>query len=130
MFLLVKTIKLYFRPILWLAWITFLCLVPTEDIPGAGLINIPGFDKLVHFGMYFVLAVLLYRPFILQHLPPLPLILLVTVIVGGLIELLQLYLTSYRSASLYDFLADLAGAASGWWAYWLMIKGKSWERYF
>ena len=120
---------LFLKPLLWLAIITVLCLIPAEDLPGKSLTRIPHFDKMVHFGMYFVLAVLLAKPLKALSLPVWPVTLLVSVLAGGLIEILQLTLTSLRSASLFDFIAGIAGAVAGLMAFHVIVKGRWLERY-
>lgn len=47
--------------ILWVVIIFILCAMPSDDIPDPHW-NIPHLDKVVHFGMYFVLSILLIFP--------------------------------------------------------------------
>jgi VanZ family protein len=120
---------LFIKPLIWLAFIGVLCLIPLEDLPNISIVNHIYFDKVVHFGMYFILAVLLAKPVNKLHLPLWPVILLTTVLIGGMIELLQFAITNYRSASWFDFFADLAGATAGLLSFNMMVVGKWWERY-
>ncbi|MFR3328860.1 MAG: VanZ family protein [Odoribacter splanchnicus] len=46
---------------LWVVIIFILCAMPSDNIPDPHW-NIPHLDKVVHFGMYFVLSILLIFP--------------------------------------------------------------------
>jgi VanZ family protein len=124
-----KLITLFVKPLVWLVFIAVLCFMPAEDIPKTPLILIPHFDKLVHFGMYFILAVLLIRPLRFFRMPVWPVTLLISVFIGGMIEILQFAITDTRSASWGDFFADTAGAIVGLLVYEWLVNGKRWERF-
>jgi VanZ family protein len=124
-----KSITLFVKPIIWLCIIFALCLMPVEDLPGKSLGRIPHFDKLVHFGMYFILAVLIFRPLKSLKLRVWPVTLLISLLIGGMIEILQFAITNYRSASWGDFSSDFAGAVVGLLVYGLLVSGKRWERF-
>ncbi len=75
--------------------------------------SIPGLDKLAHFGVYFVLGLLTWRA--LSAPRPRTAILSAfgaIALFGILDELHQLYVP-YREASVFDWSADLLGAALG-----------------
>ena len=78
--------------ILWVVIIFILCAMPSDDIPDPHW-NIPHLDKVVHFGMYFVLSILLIFPleeYSCLKLSRIYLIaILVALIYGGGIEILQ-----------------------------------------
>jgi len=84
-------------------------------IPGSGSIHIPNFDKLVHFGFFFVLSALLFMEGIRQQnvsvsrLTRGMIIFLIAALYGGGIELLQKWVFTYRSAEWLDFAADVSG---------------------
>ena len=122
-------LALFIKPLIWLAFIGVLCLMPAEDLPKISIVNHIYFDKVVHFGMYFILAVLLAKPVNKLNLPLWPVILLATVLIGGMIEILQFAVTNYRSASWFDFFADMAGAAAGLLAFNMLVAEKWLERY-
>src|ERR1035437_6619097 len=74
-------------------------------------VNIPNFDKVVHFGMYFGLMsviILEYRKTI-KSIGNLFLTGLIPLFYGILIEIMQSTLTVTRTGSFYDALADGAG---------------------
>jgi VanZ family protein len=79
----------------------------------------PGFDKLVHCGLFFVLVVLYSSGVIRQQsigvvsYKYLLLITLIAILYGGLIELLQHYFFTWRSGEWDDLFADATGACMG-----------------
>jgi VanZ family protein len=126
---LIKTLTLFIKPALWLCIIVTLCLMPPQDIPGKSLMRVPHFDKMVHAGMYFVLALLIIRPFKTFRIPVWTGTLAFSLFIGGIIEILQWAVTSERSASWGDFSADMAGALAGLLIYGWLVAGRKWERY-
>lgn len=76
--------------------------------------RVPHFDKLVHFGAFFVLAFTFHRAF------PIPLWagILVLTLYGVAIEIAQ-SLTPYRSAEIMDLVADAAGVVSYYLVHWV-----------
>ena len=90
--------------------------------PSTDLGTIPGFDKVVHVGMYFGMSGMLWLEFLRAHRrDQVPLwhawvgALLCPVLFSGVVELLQAYCTTYRGGDWLDFAAKAAGAllASG-----------------
>ena len=79
----------------------------------------PGFDKLVHCGLFFVLVVFACNGFIqlkkLDQLPSAPafVIAFTAIAYGALIELLQKYIFTWRGYELSDLFADTTGAFMG-----------------
>jgi VanZ family protein len=85
--------------------------------------SIPHADKLLHFAMYFVLAVLVNHS---ARWPCLTCGLSVTAgcgAFGGLIELIQQYVG--RGSSVWDATVNVAAAAVGSWAYIHWRLGKA-----
>ena len=90
--------------------------------PSTDLGTIPGFDKVVHVGMYFGMSGMLWLEFLRAHRrDQVPLwhawvgALLCPVLFSGVVELLQAYCTTYRGGDWLDFAANAVGAllASG-----------------
>lgn len=85
---------LLFRNIIWALVIFVLCAMPSEDISNPHW-DIPHLDKVVHFGMFFIMAVLLCSELGYQTNLTQRKIYLITVtislIYGGVIEILQQY---------------------------------------
>ena len=104
----------------------YLSLANADTFRKVQINSIPNFDKLVHFGMYFVLMSVI----ILEHRKnlsnPLNLFLLALIPLsyGILMEILQLTLTTTRTGDVYDALADAAGVLASA-LLWLIIRSFS-----
>jgi VanZ family protein len=74
-------------------------------------INIPNFDKFVHFGMYFgLMSVLIFENRkTIKSTRNLFLLGLVPLLYGIIIEIMQSTLTTTRTGSIFDAIANLAG---------------------
>lgn len=109
-------LKYNWPSILWAAFILVICLMSHRHVPR---VTIPHFDKLVHFGLYFILAILTWYGWTRQNFfaalranTALKIILLLA-LYGMTIEILQGTLTSDRSFDLWDELANSTGALAG-----------------
>jgi VanZ family protein len=97
--------------ILTAAVIMYLCMANSQTFDKMSVAKIPYIDKFVHFGMFFgLMSVLIFenrklikKTFSLFYLALIPLS------YGIIIELMQAFLTTSRSGSIFDALADLAG---------------------
>ena len=106
------SVRQYFRVILivfYLSCIVALSLLPPNDLPQVKLFE--GFDKIVHFLMYFGLmsAIIFENKKTLKTTRNLFLISLIPLFYGILMEVLQGVLTTTRSASFFDAVSDAAG---------------------
>lgn len=98
--------------IAWAIVIFISSSIPSEDIPK---IDVPSFDKLVHFGIFFVFAALTHRaikhqrvfPFISHH--DIVFTIAFTTLYGFLDELHQVFVPG-RNPSTLDLMADALGA--------------------
>ncbi len=105
--------------IVWGVFILFVLGIPGDDIPKYPFLKLIYFDKLVHIFLFAVFAVLLILGFIKQRniyiLNRYSVIsaLTVSVLYGGLTELLQKFVFYQRTADVYDFVFDILGAVSG-----------------
>lgn len=118
----------YLFPLIWFGLIVYASLTPSSNIPK--LLLFPHFDKVVHFCIYLGLSFLLV-PSILQHKNYFKAYVYAAVfsaVTGILFELLQTYATSSRSGSIYDELANTAGAITGVLLYHFIIKNKKIEK--
>jgi VanZ family protein len=88
----------------------------------------PGFDKLTHCGFFFVLVVFYCNGLIRQQLPisisykHIILSAVIAILYGGLIELLQLTIFTWRSGEWDDLFADAVGASMGAFSVILTVK--------
>lgn len=109
--------------ILWALVVFTLCVMPGDSVPDTG-IRIPHFDKVVHFGMFFITSLLLalplhlYARFRRRHI--LLLAVVFAFLYGGILEILQSRFFG-RSGDFADLVADLVGAFAGCLCYpWLL----------
>lgn len=96
--------------------IIILSTIPVPDVPE--LDNVPFFDKWVHFVMYGGLAMAVWfdRTVICKRRMNhsiWPFLFVYPMVLGGLMELVQAYLTTCRSGDWLDFYADAFGALIG-----------------
>lgn len=110
-------LKKYYRSILWAIFILIICVLPSEDIEKVRFIEIPYMDKFVHLGLYVILTTFLLSDSKIIDISgarktvTLLVIFLLTLSYGILIELIQLFFTSSRSADVWDAVADAIGIA-------------------
>lgn len=102
--------------LLWAALILILCLMPGSTLPAWHWADLFSVDKLVHAGLFAVLAILVQRA--LDHGPSgrgaMPAALALCVAYGGGLELLQMLPALGRRGDWNDFLANSIGVAVGW----------------
>jgi VanZ family protein len=120
---MIETLKHQYLAIIWSVIVLILCDLPIGSTAAARIPVFPGFDKLVHTGFFFVLTVLLFYGKIHQQksysfrIRTILVILLFTSALGGGIELLQMYIFTYRSAEWWDLFADMTGVGMGIFSY-------------
>ena len=91
--------------------IMYLSLTGSDTFEKISFFNIPFLDKILHFGMYFVLmsAIIFENRKTLKNTGHLFLIALIPLLYGILMEMLQSTLTVSRSGSFYDVVFNSAG---------------------
>ena len=95
------------------AGIWYLCLMRPPSVK-LSFTDVPGFDKVVHVGMYAAMCGLLWFEYLRHHtrLRPLRLLLgavCLPALMSGVIEVAQDRLTTTRSADVFDFVANVLG---------------------
>ena len=107
--------------------IMYLSLTSSHTFDKVPAFNIPFFDKIVHFGMYFGLmsVIILENRNSFKRILPFFLTGLIPLFYGILMEILQSTVTVTRTGSFYDALADCAGILVSI-LLWLLIR--SFER--
>ncbi len=109
-------LKYNFLSIFWAALILVLCLMPGKDLPS---ITIFEFDKIIHFIIYVLLALLMYYgwrkqdSFTSLHQNTFMKILLITSCYGFAVEIMQELFTADRHFDIFDALANSTGAVAG-----------------
>lgn len=108
----------------------YLLFMPASQLPSEPFSMIPHFDKLVHFAMFFILCLLLFRP-VKQFTPNFyfwtPLL---TLVFAVAMEFLQQKITKSRSSDIYDLWANSAGLAVSVVFYRFFVNGKKIEILF
>jgi VanZ family protein len=101
--------KLYYKVVIWSFVIAYLCFAPSDEFKRVH-ITIPHFDKVVHFGMFFILGLLIsaisHKRNNLFNSKILPVF---AVIYGGVIEIIQYNYIQSRSGDWIDWLFDIMG---------------------
>lgn len=126
-------IRYYWPAILWALFILIMCSVKLGKVSDSPLF-FSGFDKLVHCGFFFVMVVFSAAGYIRQQaarILPFGVLLLITtaaVAYGGLIELLQTYVFSWRNGDCSDFFADLIGALMAAFSILVTVKALSYDK--
>ena len=124
---------LYFRryPITFLLAfaIVLLSLLPVPDVRMT--VEVPLMDKWAHMVMYGVLTLVIWLEYIRAHRQMrgrrlLLLAFLAPIAMGGVLELMQAYLTTCRSGEWLDFVANSIGAVVG--AGCGLLASRLWER--
>jgi hypothetical protein len=95
----------------WGALIFALCAMPGMYIPAVSWLELLSFDKWVHAGIFFILVWLLAIAVLLQKQKKklIHLFVVLSIIYGGLLELMQAKVFSNRSADWQDFVANSFG---------------------
>lgn len=116
----------YIWAIVWGLIICVLLLLPSNNF--GGMPRFQGIDKLVHLGVFFVQAMLLYWEATLKSkrrvgkwITVLKVV-VTTGIFACLTEMGQMYLTKTRSADPWDVFADMLGVGMATFAFILLYK--------
>ena len=126
-------LKYYWPAILWALFILILCSIKLSDVPNTPLF-FPGFDKLVHCGLFFVMMVFITAGYTRKHTPAvlsvktIAVFTVVTIVYGGTIELLQKYIFTWRSGEWNDLFADVIGILMAAFSIFITLKAISYEK--
>lgn len=103
--------------------IMYLSLTRASTFDSVSFLNIPYFDKFVHFGMYFVLMSVITFENRMTFKGPVNLFLagLIPFFYGILLEILQSSLTLTRQGDIFDALSNIAGILVSI-LLWLLIR--------
>ena len=120
--------KLFIRNIIWAIVIFVLCSIPGKELPETSLVVIPHFDKIVHFGMFFIMGIFIYSELSIQTALKRSwktiFTLSIVVFYGGIIEYLQENYFENRSGDYIDWLADALGGMFAIFLYPFLKKQK------
>lgn len=120
----------YIWAMIWGIFVLFLITTPL-DLGNRAIsrFNFPGIDKLVHTGIFFVFTVLMLFASIKnsQSLRFISFPVVLTILCASIFaigtELIQEYLTSYRTFDLWDIFADHVGIGMAYFSYLLYVGG-------
>ena len=90
----------------WMIFIGFVCLARFDDLPSVTIGFAPT-DKIVHGALHLVLTILLFKAL---RTRPLLGAFCISAAFGILIEVMQSYLTTFRTADATDVMANIAGS--------------------
>lgn len=102
--------------ILWAIVILILCGLPSSDFPKVRFFQIPHFDKLVHFGLYFIFTLIILSEsrkskFFIEISTTIKIVAFTVAILYGIsIEIMQWLFFTSRSAEFFDVMANMLGA--------------------
>lgn len=123
-----KWIRRYKYSVLVTLVITILSTIPIPEVKP--LEGVPLIDKWVHFVMYASLSIAMWIDQKNAHQPLSPTFYLLMIVLpsclGGILELVQAYLTTCRSGEWLDVIADTIGAVIG--TVGCFIIGLIWNR--
>jgi VanZ family protein len=112
-----KLISTHWRSILWFFIISILLFIPGSKLPKQEIFQIPGLDKIIHFGLFLILEWLLLFDSAIKKSNDNPIevlkISLTAVGFAVLTELIQRYLISERMGDINDLDMDLIGMFVG-----------------
>lgn len=107
-------------PIIWAIVIAFASLMSPSNMPKVGF---SFFDKIAHFGVYFILVITLIWAFLKKNTKKaissttLFIIIASTVMYGVLMEILQYTISTGRNFEIPDIIANIVGCLFGVFLY-------------
>lgn len=115
----------------WALFILVICNISIGSV-GESKTFFPGFDKLTHTGLFFVQTVLVLFGLIKQYKKISFGILVIVVLLmsafGGLIEILQWKVFTYRGGEWADLFADVVGIGMGAFGVYLTTYALTYEK--
>lgn len=109
--------KFFLPAICWFILVTFLLVIPGNDLPKNPFLTLIHFDKWVHIGLFSILNFLVIWGFMRRDIYSVKLFLystLICILYGISMEFVQKYFAFERSFDITDILADMAGAIAGY----------------
>ena len=106
----------FWKTIIWTCVVLFLSLSSGENIPHSKWLEFAHIDKMVHFIMYFVFALVLihdsqhYSKIRLNHGYLILISVLIVISWGGFLEILQRIPSIHRNSDFFDFIMNTIGA--------------------
>lgn len=120
---------IFLKPLIWLLLMCYGLYLPAEGLPKMSFFNIPYFDKIVHFGLFFIFCLLLFKPLKKLKFNNLLIAPGISLLMAGFFEITQQIFTASRSSNIYDFLANITGILASLILYYFFISGKKLEKF-
>jgi len=96
--------------VIWALVVLVLCAFPGQYIPSIHFLELMSFDKFVHAGVFFVLCAFIFITLRKKKLEKCTFIFFfLSVFYGVLLEIMQAYVFSHRSADWMDVIANSTG---------------------
>jgi len=114
--------------LVWAAIIFILCMIPGDEMPDLSIWELFTFEKAAHSGVFavlvFQLAMGFYKQFSFRILRyhALQVATIISVMYGGVLEVLQQALFSGRHGDILDFIANCVGVLAGAVFFHLLFK--------
>jgi VanZ family protein len=128
------SLKYHRLTILWALFIFVTCTIKIGDNITHQPLFFPGFDKLVHCGFFFVLTIFWCNGIIRQQNTGLmsyksaAMVAIFAILFGGLIEILQLTIFTWRSGEWPDLFADTVGTCMGIFGVMITCRAINYEK--
>lgn len=123
----------FIKALVWATLIFIGSALSGDTLNGVKLINIPGFDKCIHFIWYFFLflfvAAGMHKWQGKLSIFSAVIILLLCITYGSVLELLQGSVFTKRSEDLYDFIANSSGAIVASIIFSFLYQKRFWKKW-
>jgi VanZ family protein len=123
----------YIKALIWAILIFIGSSLSGDTLSGLKLINIPGFDKFIHFTWYFFLFLFLAAgTFKWQRKTSIlfsVIILTICIAYGRVMELLQGSVFTKRSEDVYDFISNCSGAIIAAILFSFIYQRRFWKKW-
>ena len=106
----------YISGIIFGILILLVSVLPVDSESAGGLFSFPGADKIVHAGIYGVFTILLTKDYLRINTMKwlnVAILLLAILVYSIVIEMIQLFLTNYRTGEVLDVVANTGGILFG-----------------
>ena len=127
---MIRKVMLFWKPVIWLSLICYGLFLPANELPMKSFLNIPHFDKMVHFSLFFVLCLLLFRPIKSLQLKQYLWAPLFSIALSAMLELIQHSISSSRNSDIFDLTANVSGILISVLFYHFLVSGRKWEKLF
>ncbi len=116
----------HWKPILISLIILYGSIASEDNFNKVPFLNIPNFDKIVHYILYLLLSITfyasIYKNTTLNKKQQITITFILIVSYGIVMEVLQYYFTSTRNAEMFDVLANTLGCISDIFIFFIVKK--------